>query len=456
MLTSRTEYYLRKDFGFIDLGLNGVLDLRMLAIYETLRRFVWRTDDQGHPEMRAMFRDGFLCARIAQASLGTYVNVSRKQVNEHIAMLRKLGWIKVVSFVDKNVGTKAYVLGETVLDTNGRRHEVFYADAMLRDMWDDIDARAKVKHGPLATPLSAFTIEERIELVTAMVATLKDPPTEEDTPCNVYVTPPGGYNAQGTPPVTSSGHPLSPSADTPCNPGVTLEEENREKGNNSQFQKAKGPPAAGDPFADPIADTGWRSPISTPRTTPVTVATPLSTEQLMVARRAEELQRREDSMSAAVSRDSKLANFKGRSAPVAQRANIDKIEKLWRSLYAETYPDQKIATWERNGKERKSIESMIAKYDVATTELALHYAIREWPKLRERRFKGVAYPSLGLILAAHETVFAEAQQFARAMKIVQDTRALWETGGLGAALTDEQQRFYEQAVKDLKVMGYEV
>jgi hypothetical protein len=182
----------------------------------------------------------------------------------------------------------------------------------------------------------------------------------------------------------------------------------------------------------------------------------LSTEQLMVASREEALRRREDALNAAITKDSKLSNLRGRSAPVTQRSAIDKIEKLWRSLYADAYPDQKMAAWERNGKERKSIEQLINKYDAETTELALNYAIREWVKLRERRFKGVVYPSLGLILAAHDTVFAEAQQFARAMRIIRETKSIWETGGLGASISEAQQAQYDQAVKDLKVMGYEV
>jgi hypothetical protein len=215
MQTSRSEYYLRKDFGFIDLGLNGLLDRCMRDVYEVLRRFVWRTDESGHPEMRAMYREGFLVARIAQASLGTHVQVSRKQVNEHIATLRRLGWVKVVSFVDKNVGTKAYVLGETVYDTSGRRHEVFYADGMLRDLWDVMDAKAKIKEGPQGTPLSAFTLEERIDLVRGLLEQFTDPVTEEDTPVTFTGHPPGGYHEKVTPPVTFTGHPLSPLPDTP-------------------------------------------------------------------------------------------------------------------------------------------------------------------------------------------------------------------------------------------------
>lgn len=455
MLTSRSEYYLRKDFGFIDLGLNGLLDRCMRDVYEVLRRFVWRADDSGHPEMRAMYREGFLVARIAQSSLGTLVQVSRQQVNTHIATLRRLGWIKVVSFVDKNVGTKAYVLGETVYDMNGRRHEVFYADGMLRDLWDTIDAKAKIKQGPQATPLTAFTNEERIEVVREVLNAIQGPSTEDDTPCQVNPTPPGGYQVSTTPPVKFSGHPLSNSPDTPCQPDLTLEEENGGTSKKNQFQKVEAPPTAGDPFAD-------LEPYSTPSlspsslATPVVVGHPLSTEQLMVASREAALRRREELMNNATAKDAKLSNLKGRSAPVMQRGSIDKIEKLWRNLYAESYPDQKIAAWERNGKERKSIEQMINKYDAETTELALNYALREWGKLRERRFKGVAYPSLGLILSAHETVFAEAQQFARAMKVVREAKAVWETGGLGASLTETQQAQYDQAVKDLKVMGYEV
>lgn len=47
--------------------------------------------------------------------------------------------------MDKNVGTKGYVLGETVHDTEWARIEVLYADGMLRDLWDTIDAKAKIK-----------------------------------------------------------------------------------------------------------------------------------------------------------------------------------------------------------------------------------------------------------------------------------------------------------------------
>lgn len=134
MKTSSTEFYIRRDYGFYDSGILGCLSPILFNVYEVIRRFVWRSADSGDPKWRDLFKNNKLASTVSQTEIGEAVGRDRNTANEYIRALKKLGWLKVIPGPDKQTPA-TYVLGERVKDSQGRYHEVFFADAWMADLW---------------------------------------------------------------------------------------------------------------------------------------------------------------------------------------------------------------------------------------------------------------------------------------------------------------------------------
>lgn len=169
MMIKRGNQFIKTDFRFIDLGFKAVIDRRTWSVYEVLLRFVWRDEDKGHREMRALYKEGYLCARISQQKLGLYAGIERRMTHTHLVQLKNLGWIQPVTFVDKNVGSLCYVLGEAVTDEDGKRHEFYKRELHLEACWEKFVEAAKAKDGPKADPRESFTVSERIDMLREML-----------------------------------------------------------------------------------------------------------------------------------------------------------------------------------------------------------------------------------------------------------------------------------------------
>lgn len=196
MQTLRGEYYLKRDFGFYDAGILPVVGFTLPWVYDVLRRFVWRSLQTGDPEMRALYSEGLLAAKVRQKVIGGYLGLSRQQICLYVSHLKALGWLRTVD-LKGTYGMSAYVLGEVLRDGMGRAHEVFYADAFLRDLWDGLCAVAIEKHGAAASPMD-LVMEERIAHVRKVVEPLL---AKAEEPKHIEEKDEGGCQENQTPPV---------------------------------------------------------------------------------------------------------------------------------------------------------------------------------------------------------------------------------------------------------------
>ncbi len=168
MQTNRNEFFIKRDFGFYDTGILGVLPDTLFNIYEILRRYVWRSYESGDPKWRRLYADGKLAATVPQSEISAALNCGREIVNRHISTAKNLGWLKVRQ--DPNARRAAtYILGERVKDGKGRYHEVFYADAWMRDLWDRLEAAANVNSDG-SEKVSKLPWDERREICRAWMA----------------------------------------------------------------------------------------------------------------------------------------------------------------------------------------------------------------------------------------------------------------------------------------------
>jgi len=143
MLTRYSEFYLRKDFGFIDLGIPAVLSPATVAVYEAIRRYVWRGKTKD-PVLGELIRAGKLPARVSQNTIAVLTGMGRTSVWGKISDLKKLGWLDTSPDANGRNGTEVvYVLGERVQDSQGGYHEVFYADSICLEVWRLVEEKAR-------------------------------------------------------------------------------------------------------------------------------------------------------------------------------------------------------------------------------------------------------------------------------------------------------------------------
>jgi hypothetical protein len=169
--TNRSEPFIKRDFGFYDSGILGCLNPIVFNIYEILRRYVWRSSESGDPDWRRMYRNNQLAATVSQAEIGEIVDRGKDIVNTHIGTAKDLGWVKVIQ--DPEARRPAtYVLGERVRDSQGRYHEVFYADAWMQDLWQKLhDAANEGSDEP--EKVSSLPWERRREICRDWMAETK-------------------------------------------------------------------------------------------------------------------------------------------------------------------------------------------------------------------------------------------------------------------------------------------
>lgn len=159
MQTERREFFIRHDFSFYDCGILGIFPHTMFLLYDLLHRFVWR-GETSDGEVEAAQGDGYLIAKVSRRTLAEMLGFVRPQtISDHLRTLKAIGWIRVRYSEDG--GSPIYLLGESVYDTAGGRHEVFYARAILGDLVDHLYALAREHRGQNAT-LHALSYRDRV------------------------------------------------------------------------------------------------------------------------------------------------------------------------------------------------------------------------------------------------------------------------------------------------------
>ena len=442
MQTLRGEYYLKRDFGFYDAGILPVVGFTLPWVYDVLRRFVWRSLQTGDPEMRALYAEGLLAAKVRQQVIGAYLGMSRQTICSYVGQLRALGWLRSVE-LKSTYGMSAYVLGEVLRDGNGGAHEVFYADAFLRDLWDTLCTAAIEIHGNGATPMD-LAMEERVKRVRAVMAPLL---AKAETPSPDADSEGGTSQASLTPPVKLGRHPLSSTPDTPCQAGFTLEEKRNLKGANKEEKETNMPLSRQVcvPSLHPIEAVPFYAPEETE-----------NFEEQVQSIKAAQIQRTTELVAAASEKEAKQSNFKGKEPPVRHRKVLGDLASYWHERMVQRFPNVKISPWESRGKEYKQLQQLVEKYDATIVRDGITYVLTNWDRLRERIFKGQGTaPTIGMLLKLHDSLLLESQQYAAAQKIVVGVNAILDKDAY-ATLPEVLDAQYKQARSDLKAMGVDI
>ena len=159
-------HFLAKGNGFYDSYIGSAVDPRAIAVYEILRRHVWRSTDSGHSEMKASAKAGYLHTRMSQKKIAAMTGLTRKMVVKYVEFLRSVGWV----YTDE-AGSgfeHFYTLGECSNKEDRKEgKELFFADFEVEQMVDRIKRKLESSGKPLFKELG---IDERTALVKEDIA----------------------------------------------------------------------------------------------------------------------------------------------------------------------------------------------------------------------------------------------------------------------------------------------
>lgn len=369
MKVLRQELFLRKDFAFYDSGVLPVLGLGTIAVYDILRRFVWRKKSTDR-EIRNLQRQ-YLVTKVSQTTVAQHLGFSRRQtVNEHVATMKKLKWLRVENLPG---GSTVYILGDLLGDSEGRVHEAFFADAWMADLWTFLDRAAKDEDEEFE--VRDLLVETRIELVEKYI-------TEQVGGCPFKRT--GG--------VRTNGQDESVTAST-----LNRENINRKNNNSSS------------PIGDELNED---SPLDENDHAGADSRKQIAQDAInrSVARAKAGIQANRAKQA------SKIRNNASRTATkrtAMSKPELKQLEERWLELES-VYFDDTVTAKKWLVREKANAKALMELYDADVLKQAFVYVFDCWKQISDRMLKGKGVkPTVGFILRFHSTVMVEAQLWAQ-------------------------------------------
>lgn len=466
MRVLRDEFFIRKDFAFYDCGLAAVVHLSLIHTYDLIRRFTFRADAED-PVLARLKVHGHIVASVGQTKLAALAGVSRQTMNEHIAKLKKLGWVDVHKHKDQNRNAY-YVLGQMVSDSKHKQHEVFFADAWMNDLWEFLQERTQDEFGK-TFEFKNTEVEWRVQVVREFI-TAEEDSTEQNTGCNSKTAEqnvacrPNPTGVVGVTRQTTSAKPDTeednsqvenfevdkgegPVASLPSSPAPSDSGLDKEPTSQKFPGKSKVPWRVAD---EPTLSESGEYPSVLPPPSPIpkwmqqspgiavgdgvqagpvpkamsgvhvdalptdsTASAPRNPDNLAaIVKQAGERGRKvaEQQLQKAKAREVKLASLGGKPIPVTRKRQLTSLENQWKELMDKRFPGTQIAGWE--GKERGQVWNLVEKYTGEIVEHALQYLVEQWDEIRTRMLKGRGgVPSVGFLLRFHDVLVIESQRW---------------------------------------------
>jgi len=439
MRARRSEQFICRDFELYDSGIIPVVGPMVLNVYEVLRRLVWRSDERGTSTSRRMFSEGLLAVVTKQSEVGEYLRISRQTTNKYIKTIVDLGWVRQQ---DVEEGT-AYVLGERVTDSNGDRHEVFYADAWMKATWEALDAAVKDRgRGERVTDLP---LRERIALVEKLL---------DSSDLSQKIRQP--LSNSPTPPVKPALHPLSSWLDTPCQPSLTAPPSGNgaSSGDNSEISGMV--PAIN---RERNREGNREEEIGGELRSPHNFSTQgriVDLEKIEEAAKAKSRRSHEKQLQKARVREEKRKNLGG-----TRSGDVARLEKVWRQEMLERSPDIVVARWftgkaskRRAGKEAGQAQQLLDKYGYGIVEDAFRYLVRRWDEIRSRFFKGKGVaPAVGVLLKFHDSLVLESQKWSELSGVESEWKAWLKANPDNPYPPKELDSRYKKAKRELEALS---
>lgn len=454
------EQFIYRDFAFIDAMILPVVGPKTVAIYDVLRRYIWRASDKGAKKSRDAFKNGKLSATITRTKLADMSGVSVRTIQRHLNRLKDIGWVQWES----GNGT-----GETVVYELGLQHpngvEFFYADACARRLWMGLEELA-VEHG--------------VERVT-------------DLPCDVRLAFAKGWfspdeEAEGA--GGGGGDKNVTRVVTKMSPGVVTEMA----------------PSNREPFGEEIEKaehTGRCAPLCVSGPGPKTFDRPLGPEQNeeeLVAEFAldSEGDGGQDDDDARFARAAEAAKVGGSKADHQRdRNNVRRLRKnlvagrtkqvedldrqaqrernlkggtkyphavirasrdvwgVYTERLREKYPKVPVVKWNADGnaKARGQVYRLVDMYGGEATIEAVRYVVGNWDSINERFFKKITGPPhVGALAAMHEPLFRESALWSEHREVMEEWDEWYRKNPMKSA-PDELKERYEVARQALSALG---
>lgn len=114
---------------------------------------------------------------------------------------------------------------------------------------------------------------------------------------------------------------------------------------------------------------------------------------------------------------------------------VVEMEHLWKEAMKEHFPGVPVARWwtgrgagRKASKEAGQMRQLLDKYngDRAVVAAGIRYMFRDWTKLRERLKKTPEVPTVGFLLAVHDTIIVEAVRANEHAAVEAELDAWWE------------------------------
>ena len=470
------EQFIYRDFAFIDAMILPAVGPKTVAIYDVLRRYIWRASDKGAKRSRDAFKKGKLSATITRDRLAQMSGVSVRTVQRHLNRLRDIGWVQWMS----GNGT-----GETVVYELGIRtpdgFEVFYADASARRLWLGLEELAVEQGAERVTDLPCNTRltfakawfepqEEEGEgggdkNVTRVVTEVSPGVVTEMAPSN---REPFGeeiekseYTGRCAPMCVPGPGPEH--WDRPSGPERRTKDDIEEEEDElmAEFaldtQEGSGDDSDDDRFARAakVAEGGKAKADRQTKANQKKRAKKkavVDTEALvngLIEGRTEKVKDNEK-------KDQKRRNLKGGTKYTyavlkASREAWDVFTRLLKER-DKTLP---VARWNADGnaKARGQVCRLVDMYGGEATIETVRYVVGNWDSINERFFKKITgLPHFGMIAAMHEPLFREASVWSKHSEVLEEREA-WFRDNPMKPMPRELKERYEVARRELSALG---
>jgi len=404
MRTYSGEFYLRKDFGFIDLGIPAAVGIPTVAVYEVLRRYIWRSTTTGNGKARKAYQNGKLTSKVSQTNIGLLLGVCRQNVNKHIKTLKDMGWLDTQGKDDELV----YILGERVLTSTGDKAEVFYADSCC------VAAATHVHDEAVKAGLEGYSnlpIPKRVEMVKDFLGMRKGRTVSQKRTPGVakddHET--GGVSQKATENIENPTETTSP-------PGIEIEKVNSAALRTEEIGDS--PSLTTAPLLEEdqgLPSTVEKSGNGGHKGEPLDKAT-----RLLLARQAI-VDGREKQVASSSAKESRKPRGK------LARENESKygpLAKAWAKAFKKAFPDAPIATkW--GGKEYGQAKQLDQKYKRPQVISGMEYIIANWEAITTRFKKSSAFPTIGFLLSFHDQLIPEAAKWEEIRGVKEEMDAWW-------------------------------
>lgn len=456
------EQFIYRDFAFIDAMILPVVGPKTVAIYDVLRRYIWRASDKGAKRSRDAFKKGKLSASITRSKLAEMSGVSVRTVQRHLNRLRDISWVRWES----GNGT-----GETVVYELGFRTpdgaEVFYADASARKLWLGLEELAvqseveRVNDLPCDVRL-AFTrgwfdpegggdknVTREVSSVSPGVVTEMAPSNRE----------PFGEEIEKGSEYAGRSAPTQPTGPGPKHWDQPAGQERRRRSRKKKDRETSGAEFAIDSALDSRQDEEDRleRAAAAGKIGKSKADKQHEADVRRAQRRLEE--KRTEQVEKGQANEQRAKNLKGGTKYT--HAVLKAARRAWdvySDLIRSDFPGMPVVRWNADGnaKARGQMCRLVDMYGGDATVQAIRYVVGNWDAINKRFFKKGpgSVPNFGLLLSMHESLFRESALWGQHREVVEEWEA-WQHEHEDDDETppSELQGRYEQARTALESLG---